>query len=141
MRIQLFAMGIMFLALAACRPETNRGLSKASVRGTVTFEGKPVSQGLVSFSSPETGVGASVEIQPPGEFTFPDGIEVGTYQVSIAPPFREETAGAPSTQPEPEFPEIPLKYRAPHESGLTAEVVPGENQFQFDMTGNKGSRK
>lgn len=109
------------------------GPPTAAVRGKVLFQGEPVTVGMVNFASPETGRGAGAPINEKGEFQIPEGLALGTYRVAILPPPDPTSAGAPRTEPLPEYPQIPSKYRSEVTSGLTAEVKAGDNNFTFEM--------
>ena len=116
-------------------------LDTAEVTGTVTYNGKPLPYGSVSFR-PKAGSPATGKIQSDGSFTMTtynngDGAIVGTHEVLIIA--TEVDAGtAPEVQPGTEMKVaqsvIPEKYTSFSTSGLTAEVVAGEeNQFTFAL--------
>jgi hypothetical protein len=105
----------------------------ATVRGTVTFNGKPVAGGLVVFTpDPQRGghgKPARAETGPDGGFVLQldasPQIPAGWYRVSIAP--------APAI-PDPASltPPFPAKLARPDLSGLEREVQPGkEHVFAF----------
>jgi hypothetical protein len=105
----------------------------ATVRGKVTFNGKPVVGGLVVFTpDPQRGgegKPARAETAADGGFvlhldTAPQ-IPAGWYRVSIAPP----PVVPDPTSPSPLF---PAKLARPDLSGLEREVQPGkEHVFEF----------
>jgi hypothetical protein len=108
------------------------------VSGRVTFQGKPVSAGLVIFTNEKLGVFMSAEIGQDGTYEVQMaegyGLPPGTYRVSITPPLIEHPPGPIDTPPDPaSFPEIPAKYHFPETSGLTVTVDLGVNQFSPDM--------
>lgn len=118
------------------------------VRGVVTHEGEPVTDGFITFNCRESGQVASSNLDSDGSFQMrlgkKAGLPVGQYRVSIRPPLHtnaSKPAGkgkAPSRTKNPTYdpdfrPDIPVKYRFETKSGLTAKVVEGNNQFAFDL--------
>ena len=109
------------------------------VSGKVTYEGKPVTEGAVLFQ-PTRGQGAVGKLDQQGRYVLRtnspgDGAVVGKHTVTVVAPTSIEIIGitGPGQLPKREFPNIPEKYRRPETSGLTAEVKPGSNQFDFDL--------
>jgi hypothetical protein len=106
------------------------------IRGEVTYNGKPVGQGIVTYTPATPGVGraANGPLKADGTFvmtTFKrdDGVVRGTYNIIIHS--YEEDSGAPQTREDIEaqgsrVPKmkslVPEKYAAPETSGLTDEV-------------------
>jgi len=112
----------------------------ASVKGTITYKGKPLETGLIRFI-PDT---KPVEGQVPGKMAFAN-IEAGTYSI---PAERGATVGrnrveiisnretGKSMRVEnsviPETEQIlPAEYNT--RSTLTEEVKPGENTFDYQL--------
>jgi hypothetical protein len=114
------------------------------VSGTVTLDGAPVEgspdlYGTVSFfredggGAPAVGVinsGGTYEVSTGAN----EGLEPGAYMVAIAvkkilPP--TEPGGL--TRPQRLS---PAKMAQPEESGLRADVKPGSNTFNFDLSSN-----
>jgi hypothetical protein len=137
-RIQSLLGVAVLLLLVGCRQ------SPSTVEGLVTLDGKPVSlksdaRGTVVFQ-PTGGKGtmATGVLDSTGHFTLATGampeVAPGKYQVAISivellPATDEgEQAGKRIT---------PAKYASPIDSGLQAEVVPGVNKFQFDLTADE----
>lgn len=102
------------------------------VTGKVTNQGKPVTEGQVTFLG-EDGESATVSLDSTGAFTI-EVIAIGKYSVSITPP---EMTEAPSEDPgKMSTPKstIPDKYQSEMTTDLTADVVEGgENDFTFDL--------
>lgn len=92
-------------------------LTKAA--GVVTYKGKPVDAGTVSFSNPMNGFSASGEIELAGKFTI-TLIPAGDYRVSILPPAPKE-AVEESKLAKP-VTDVPKKYQNAATSGLQASV-------------------
>ena len=120
-------LGLLVSLLAGCDKNP-----LAEVRGMVYYEGQPLPQGRIGFY-PDEGRPAYGEIVE-GKFQLTtieagDGALVGEHRVSIHSdaPTEDPFADAESL--------IPLRYRDPDTSGLTAEVVPGPNlDLRFELT-------
>ena len=75
------------------RSAMSRGCSQTStipktveVSGTVTLDGKPLTEGTVNFSSSSTGDAAIAELKEGGRFPFGNGVIPGTYRVTVTGP-------------------------------------------------------
>jgi len=125
---------LLVLAVAGC--ERSDGLQTYPVRGTVTLDGTPVNFGGVRFVS-DSGRLATGEIQSDGSYSMQNpkwgpGVPAGNYQVSVqVRELKEETKTRPAW-PGPSL--IPEKYEDPATSGLTFEVVPGDNRFNIELS-------
>lgn len=118
-----------------------KGLETAPVTGVVTYNGKPLPYGRVSFR-PQAGSPATGDIQSDGSFSLStygngDGAIVGTHQVSITA--TEADAGnmaetAANTEMVVPKSLIPKKYTSFSTSEIIAEVVAsGENKFTLEL--------
>ena len=109
------------------------------VSGKVTFQGEPVSEGLVLLSNAEKGVHVMAELRGDGTFDVETadgfGLPPGTYQVAITPPRVEfpidPTEALPVVR---EYPNIPAKYHDAATSELTIAVEEGQNRLDVDMS-------
>jgi hypothetical protein len=145
----LIPVALLLTLLCGC----GSGLpERGKVTGKVTFNGKPVPEGTVTFY-PATGRSASGRIQPDGTYTLTtfdegDGAIVGPNDVTIeavrfagaprAKSFEEEIAtvkgakvsssGAMNAQWL-----VPEKYSIRGQSGLTREVKSGTNTIDFTL--------
>jgi hemoglobin len=92
--------------------------NKASVSGTITFKGKPVTGGTIAFHAMEKS--STATIQPDGTYELV-GILAGTYKITI------DTADA--------VPKVvlPRKYENPDTSGLRFTVVKGKQSYDLDL--------
>jgi len=104
------------------------------VSGKVTFEGKPVVEGTVSFLS-DSGAGDEALLGAEGKYAVPRPLPTGDYKVWILPlvtksidPKTKRTVS--DLKPAPDIPE---KYRAQATSNLTAKVEKGKNVINFEM--------
>jgi hypothetical protein len=129
------AVGVAIVTIpGGCKSSSQAG--PASVHGRVTFQGKPVVGGMVVFApDPErgfTGKPARAETGADGSYTLKlDGntiIPPGWYRVALA--------DAPLLDPASMYgkPLFPASLARPDQSGLTREVVAGqENVFDFGV--------
>jgi hypothetical protein len=114
---------------------------RTTVDGTVTIDGKPVSiatdaRGTVVFH-PIGGQGTMLTglLDPSGHYRLATGassnVAPGKYRVSVSIvellPKSDQSAQAAQRI-------TPAKYASPNDSGLGAEVVPGENRVDFDLS-------
>jgi len=104
----------------------------ASVRGVVMFQNQPLSGGLIVFAPDHekgnAGKPVRSTIDSEGRYTLTtDGsasVTPGWYRIALADPpgvFTEELG----------FPPFPPALRRPDRSGISREVRPGENVFDF----------
>ena len=101
-----------------------------SVSGKVTYNGQPLTVGVVTFVSEETGSGASCELDSSGTYSI-RSIRTGEYSVSvhISPPTPEATVEVARARRL----NIPGKYQDTQTSGLTATVKGGKNTADFSL--------
>ncbi len=146
---RIFACFALVSTLTACgptRPET------APVTGKVTFQGRPVPEGTITFY-PAEGRSATARLRPDGSYTLTtfdegDGAIVGSHEVTIeaarfagrprATSFEEEIAKAKSGGQAPAGaggPQwiVPERYAVRGTSPLKAEVKSGTNTIDFRL--------
>ena len=112
----------------------------ATVKGSVTFHGRPLAGGLVVFAPDRekgnSGKPVSATIGPDGWYRLSlegsPNVTPGWYHVSLA--------DAPRTfSEEPGFPRFPAALRRPDRSGLDREVLAGqENIFHLEIDVSEG---
>jgi len=136
--IPTFAAPIAAIALlSGCGAS---GPEMASVSGKVTYNGKPVSRGLISFqTTAPDGRNATGMIQPDGSYELQtenprDGALLGNYRVSISAREEEEILMYIPKKPVKPKRLIPEKYENPATSNLTATVASGSNTHNFELT-------
>jgi len=111
----------------------------ARVSGKVTYQGKPVPKGTVSFVSTDPGRrNATGQLDQNGNYRLQteepdDGAELGDYQVTL---YSHEE---PILDYRPKVPVkaqrlVPQKYEDPKTSGLKRTVKSGSNTFDFELT-------
>ena len=115
------------------------------VRGRVTLNGTPLSLGKV-ISSPTTGGrGATGAIQSDGTFVLKtigqeDGVAPGAHRLVV---LAFEGTDDASTNPEADRrPLIPARYSDPNRSGLTLDVVAGEeHEIELKLVTNPTAKE
>ena len=116
----------------------SRELPPTTVIGIVTYQGVPLSGGVIVFI-PDKERGSSgplqmANIQPDGSYTLaPDegGPKGGYFRVTIAP----KAGTFADATPEDPYPGPPTRYRNPEKSNLTANIKAGaNNKLDFHLT-------
>jgi len=115
------------------------GAFDATATGTVSFDGKAVPRGTVSFHPVSGGPTAYAAIGPNGEFVArtgrEEGLPSGEYKLSVTanePAAVTQTAkGGP---PPPGKSITPDWYRMKETSGLSVTVKPGKNDVPLNLT-------
>jgi hypothetical protein len=117
------------------------GEPRGDVSGTVTFDGQPVAQGMVSFESTKmTGPPRNVPIRD-GQYqaSGATGLAPGTYRVRISADDVAAMGITPETDQHAPFNYVPLLPSAWNvQSELSVEVRDGGNTFNF--SGKKGEQ-
>ncbi|UUO04700.1 hypothetical protein M4951_15025 [Blastopirellula sp. J2-11] len=109
-----------------------RGPEMGDVTGTVTYKGKPLHTGTITFIPEEEGLPlAYAEIQSDGVYEgfteeFGKGVPVGKHRIMIMAVQENGPEAAAIAL-------LPPKYGSDRQSGLTAEVVGGENKIDFTL--------
>lgn len=129
--------------IAGCGPS---GPERVAAKGTVKFDGQPLSQAIIQFIPLDTAGGrktGSEIVEGVFDISEEDGICVGRNRVEIstyvAPEFgpRGDVRGTMREQPKPRL--IPDRYNL--NSTLTVEVLAGrENTFRFELTSSGPTR-
>lgn len=130
------AAAAMALTPLAC---SGSGPEMARVSGTVTYNGKPVPKGTVSFVSTEPGRrNATGMLDENGYYRLQtenpgDGAEVGDYDVTIYSHDEKILDYKPKVPVKAER-LVPAKYEDPKTSGLKRTVKSGSNTYDFPLT-------
>jgi hypothetical protein len=140
--------GLALLPVIGCGPDDGIG-KRYPVSGTVTYQGKPVPRGTVTFTPESTeGRPAAADIDPDGSYTATtatpgDGMLPGKYRVSIhavesdMSVVKGKVGGTHRVDLIAKAPKkalVPSKYADPSTSQLTVEVKPESNTFDFKLT-------
>lgn len=128
---------VSLLSIVGCG--SSSGL--VSVKGKITYNGKPVSSGTVSFVSDDSATAygnltadGSYELmtEKPG-----DGAKPGKYKVIVVA--MQDQAGLLPEQRSPlPAPTVPMKYTSLATTDLTAQVENKDNTIDFELTGALG---
>lgn len=114
------------MLLASCGCDKNQGSamrgSTVTVKGKVTYQGKPLTKGNITLEPVDRGREAHGGIQPDGTFvlsTFQenDGAVPGVHRVSIT-----EAGKA-----------VPRKFQHTSSSQVEIEVVEGKTEYSIDL--------
>ncbi|TWT39735.1 hypothetical protein [Blastopirellula retiformator] len=107
------------------------GVKRLTVTGTVTFQGKPLTDGGISFEDPTTGYAAASQFQ---DGAFQVQLPVGEYKVMIEPTMVEVPSrdgnSPPSQRPSVD---LPRKYFSAATTDLKAKVADDSTNFAFDL--------
>lgn len=136
-RLAALVMLTVFSGVLAGCGESADAPPLGQVSGKITFENKPVTEGMVNFAG-DNGFGSAAVIGADGTYSMSsqhgDGIPLGKYKVNITPPPFDPGPPAADDAPVPPNPaNIPAIYREFSTSGFTADVKEGDNTFDFDM--------
>jgi hypothetical protein len=112
------------------------GPETGEVFGKVTFKGKPVTEGTLTFLNEKGEGDAEANIQPDGSYFVETGVVVGDYVIEIKPLMETKDTDPGKTPPslvEKAAPNIPMKYRQQGRTPLREIVKAGKNEINFDM--------
>jgi hypothetical protein len=132
---RLFALVVVAMTPLACGQS---GPEMASVSGKVTYNGKPVPKGTISFVPvTQGGRNAVGEIGPDGSYKLQteqpgDGAQLGDYKVTVSAHDEEVLQYIPKTPVKPKL-LAPAKYENPNTTDLKATVKRGSNPYSFDL--------
>jgi hypothetical protein len=109
------------------------------VSGTVTYQGKPVTAGTVSFVATDTTrPNANGNIGPDGSYTLQttepgDGAQVGDYKIVVSGKNPDELNNPLPGAPIKVKSVLPSKYEKPDTSELKATVAPGSQSIPIEL--------
>lgn len=157
-RLKAYSLAVLPLVMVVVGCGDSDRLSRAQVTGTVTLDGKPINVATIIFrpSSGRAGRGLvkDGEIVSAATYDLDDGIVLGSHKIAIQPILADvkpaasridedqgvETGKSPQATSQEAPPgkvttilHIPSKYRYPDRSGLTADIVSGDNRLNFDL--------
>jgi hypothetical protein len=133
-RCTSFLIGVILLTSGGCG---KKGLAVGNVRGVVTYQGKSLTTGNISFYPVEGGEPLVAAIGFKGNYQINE-IPVGNYKIAIkTPPARGKgklPKGIGSLPPRFADPlPIPEIFADPERSGLTVNVEEGEVSHNIDL--------
>jgi hypothetical protein len=115
------------------------GPAMGRVSGTVTYQGKPVTAGTVSFISTDTTrPNANGKIGADGSYTLQttepgDGAQVGDYKIVVSGKNPDELNNPLPGAPIKVKSALPSKYENPDTSELKATVAPGSQTIPIEL--------
>ena len=144
-RCSLFLLALLVPLAAGC--SSKKG--KAVVKGTVTFNGKLLKAGIVSFQTADNRIGTG-RIETNGEYTILDA-PIGDAKITVIMPVAPQAmpkapkdmsmpaemipkdSGAPPVNPKDLIP-LPQKYATIETTDLKHTVTPGESKYDITLT-------
>lgn len=136
-----YGSGLLFaLLLVPLATGCGSGKAGATVSGKVTYQGKPLSSGIVTFV-PDSGPAHHTEIKSDGSYRLAN-VPVGPVRIGVQT--KSGQSGSPSKEPtgkedgkmaDTRWKEslIPTHYTDPNQSQLTYTVKKGKQQFDIDL--------
>ena len=134
-RVRFVVLAAVAMTPLACGQS---GPEMASVSGKVTYNGKPVTKGTITFvTASPGGRNATGAIQPDGSYKLQtenpgDGAQLGDYNVTVYAHDEEVLQYTPTTPVKPK-PLTPAKYENPKTTDLKATVKKGSNPLDFEL--------
>lgn len=128
------------LVLSGC----GRSPPEASVTGTVSYLGKPVTSGLVVMMAADGRASIAGRVRADGTYTIhrsPTGKVTVVFFNSPPPKPPVNAYGLNADDPEvrqmledyKNFSPTPARYSDPKQSGITADLKPGKNECRIDL--------
>lgn len=108
----------LLLLFLGCGPKQKVDPNRTTVSGEVTFDGKSLRAGVVTFSLVGSQLASTVSLNE-GHYST-NRVPIGLNQVTIET--ESLLLGSPAL-----YVRIPAKYSDPTKSGFQVEVKPGEN--------------
>lgn len=117
------------------------GSDLVSVKGTVTYNNKPVTSGTITFVS-DDNASAYGDLKADGSYQLKtlkpgDGAKPGNYKVIVVAMQDQSTLLPEERSPLP-APTVPFKYTSLATTDLTATVERKDNVINFDLKGPLG---
>lgn len=137
----VLALGLACLLTFGC----TEGMKTAPVKGKLTYKGKPVPNGTITFIPEGNGPSATGEIQSDGSYELTtyksgDGAVLGKHTVMIVA-VQDQGDRLPEDRSPLPPPIVPAKYLSNQTSGLTAQVKDEENTIDFHLTDESPAKK
>jgi len=135
---------LFLILLVGCGPKKAKSTEHGEVTGTVTFKGKPLPGGQITYVAVPSGFASSGTIEEDGSYkvTAP----VGENQISVnnrmfAPrkgaavekPVLKKPNSEEAHQAKGKYVPLPSKYENPSESGLTYTVQKGSQTHDVKL--------
>jgi hypothetical protein len=125
LRYTIAPLLVGLLVCSGCGEGQKVDENRTTVSGEVSFNGKPLPAGTISFGSATGSTGSTVPIRD-GQYAS-DRVPLGANMVTV------DTSSVRFGNPA-KFVEIPERYMDPTKSGLSVEVKPGANDnINFEL--------
>lgn len=134
--LRILAALSILLPFTGCSKESSR--PPITITGGVTLDGKPLTSGVVQFSSGTTGESAMASVDSEGKYAvkFPEGDIGAVYDVTVMEN-QDEEVSASDLLANPKLlkkSEIPIRYADRAKSGLKTTITqPGDNQYDITL--------
>ncbi len=105
------------------------------IKGKVTYQGAPVTEGVVTFVNAAGNAGGQIDIKSDGTFELTKPLPQGEYLVAVVPP-QVDAPSTGNTAPgkiAKQVKNIPQAYRSTTSSGLKFEIKGGKADVNIDM--------
>ncbi|QDU07120.1 hypothetical protein [Gimesia aquarii] len=116
-----FVASLIFTGCESTLDVPEKPADNATVSGTVTLNGKPVSGGNVGFYSMQFGMAGQAALDKEGKFTLSEPIAPGDYQIYFMTDNGQPLRG------------IPAKYMSETSSDYSVTVKESNNQLAIDL--------
>ncbi len=126
---------VMFTTITPAKAATaKREKKSANVSGTVTLDGQPIEGAVITLISQKGQPAAQGRTNAVGKYALKTmkgdpRIPAGAFVVTVSKTGRDAASGKEKQL-------LPLKYSLPGTSGLTVQVTPGINIFDFELATN-----
>lgn len=137
------ALSLVLTGIVGCGPASNGPTlptgPKATVKGKVTHDGKPVTSGNLALDSGKGfALGAKINADGTFELIGQDGKDVpaGKYKVAVSPPPAAvaPVSGTATKMPEaPKIEGLPEKFYDTGTSGVEVEIGAGAQDITIDL--------
>jgi hypothetical protein len=114
-----YLLAALLATSLGCGPKQKADPNRTTVSGNVTFDGKPLRGGNITFALANGNIASTVSLNE-GHYST-NRVPIGLNQVSIET--ESLKYGSPGL-----YVKIPDNYTDPTKSGLQAEIKPGENK-------------
>jgi hypothetical protein len=119
--VSFFLLGVAGLTLGAGCAE--KGVKKITLKGTVTYEGKPLTSGLLQIIGPDNNFSAA-SIQETGGYEITEVVP-GELMIGVmeTPHGSGSSSGGNSDTPKVSARNLPEKFRDPKTSGVKYTIT------------------
>jgi hypothetical protein len=136
--IGFVSLSLLSLLFVGCAEEQRMNLSEATLKGKVTYNGKPVPYALVVVQGGSQSSTANADDE--GNYSVPNApvgeVRIGVNTAAGRGNMMSATMAAAQTKDKsikPTFVDVPAKFFDPNTSGLTATVSNSKGENSFDI--------